>query len=149
VQASQQLVNAPTHAVPPAGALQLSAVCLVAHFVTPAAFVRQQVTNPAFPHVDLAAHFFTAPRQLLLTSTVLACCAAHLTYAPWLAAPVQSQLAATAARAAATSAASTPVVSHFASPIRGASESSDTVIRTTRRWDIAHLLAVVRGDIAP
>jgi hypothetical protein len=77
--------------------------------------VRQHVTNPGLPHVDLAAHFTTAPRQLGFVSVARACSLAQLTYSPCLAAPAQSQFAAIAARAAATSAASAPVGSHLAS----------------------------------
>jgi hypothetical protein len=64
VQASQQLAKLPTHADPPFGALHLSALDLVEHFVTPFALVRQHVTNPGLPQVDLAAHLTTAPLQL-------------------------------------------------------------------------------------
>ena len=53
-----------THAVPPFCGLHLSVLDFVEHFVTPLAFVRQQVTNPGLPHVDLAAHLTTAPLQL-------------------------------------------------------------------------------------
>jgi hypothetical protein len=44
--------------------LHRSALDLVEHFVTPFAVVRQQVTNPGLPQVDLAAHLTTAPWQL-------------------------------------------------------------------------------------
>jgi hypothetical protein len=116
VQASQQLANVPTHAVPPFGALHLSMPDLVEHFVWPLALVRQQVTNPGLPQVERAAHFTTAPLQLWFASVAFACCVAHLTYWPWFVEPAQSQLQfnATAARAAAMSAASTPVASHLA-----------------------------------
>jgi hypothetical protein len=79
VQASQQLANAPTHAVPPLGGTHDAALFLIVHFVLPDAVVRQHVTNPGLPHVDRAAHFFTNPRQLLFTRTAFACWAAQLT----------------------------------------------------------------------
>ena len=65
VHASQQLENAPVHALPPAGATQWSPSRFVLHLVFPDELVRQQVTNPGFPHVDRAAHRFTAPLQYL------------------------------------------------------------------------------------
>ena len=71
----------PTHAEPPFGGLHRSAFDFVEHFVTPLAFVRQQVTNPGLPHVDLAAQLTTAPLQLLFASP-FACSAAQLTNAP-------------------------------------------------------------------
>ena len=52
--ASQQLEAAPTHAVPPAGAVHLSSR-LILHFVWPSSSVRQQVTNPGRPQVDCSA----------------------------------------------------------------------------------------------
>jgi len=55
--ASQQLDTCPTQAVPPFGALQSLASCLMLHFVFPFLSVRQQVTKPSLPHVDLSAHF--------------------------------------------------------------------------------------------
>src|SRR5579883_3233103 len=69
LQASQQLGAVPTQAPPPLGALHLLALALIAHLVTPFAFVRQQVTEPAgFPQVDLAAQATTAPLQLFGSS---------------------------------------------------------------------------------
>jgi hypothetical protein len=62
--ASQQLANSPTHDEPSFGALHRSGLDLVEHFVTPFAVVRQQLTNPGLPQVDLAAHLTTAPWQL-------------------------------------------------------------------------------------
>ena len=56
-------MNAPAHALPPAGATQRSASLFVLHFVLPDSLVRQQVTNPGFPQVDRAAQRFTAPLQ--------------------------------------------------------------------------------------
>jgi len=64
VHASQQLAKVLTHAEPPFGALHLSALDFVEHFVAPFAFVRQHVTNPGLPQVERAAHFLTAPPQL-------------------------------------------------------------------------------------
>src|SRR5262249_57432073 len=79
VHASQQLGALPAHAVPPLGGLQCSASLFTRHVVTPALVVPQQVTNPGFPQVDLAAHLRTAPRQLGFCSVASACCAAQLT----------------------------------------------------------------------
>jgi hypothetical protein len=61
--ASQQLGTAPTHALPPFGARQASALRLVAQRVTPRRFVRQQVTAPGRPHVERAAQRRTSRRQ--------------------------------------------------------------------------------------
>jgi hypothetical protein len=67
--ASQQLVQLPTV---PCFAVQWAASFLTLHFV-PLVVVRQQVTAVGLPHVEWAAHFLTAPLQLGLTSTKLAC----------------------------------------------------------------------------
>jgi hypothetical protein len=61
-QASQQLVKAPMHALPPAGAEQAAALRLSAQRVAPPR-VRQQVTNPGRPQVERAAHRRTARTQ--------------------------------------------------------------------------------------
>jgi hypothetical protein len=79
VHASQQLANSPTHAVPPCGGTHDAALFFVVHFVFPVAVVRQHVTNPGFPQVERAAHFFTSPPQLLFTRTAFTCWAAQLT----------------------------------------------------------------------
>jgi len=135
--ASQQLDVAPTHAWPSFGGLHLSALDLIEHFSLPRLSMRQHVTKPGLPHVDLAAHLVTAPLQLWLTSVPLACSVAHLTYWPWFVAPAQSQFAAIAACAAATSAASAPVASHLAS-LRCA--QSKTIDRDSRcqTWRSPH-----------
>ncbi len=73
--ASQQLVQLPTV---PCFAVQWAASFLILHFV-PLVVVRQQVTAVGLPHVECAAHFLTAPLQLGLTSTLLACWTAHFT----------------------------------------------------------------------
>jgi hypothetical protein len=73
--ASQQLVQLPTV---PCFLTQWAASFLILHFV-PLVVMRQQVTAVGFPHVECAAHFFTAPLQLRLTSTTLACWTAQLT----------------------------------------------------------------------
>jgi hypothetical protein len=109
--ASQQLAQLPTV---PCLVAQWAASFANLHF-GPAAVVKQQVTAPCRPQVERDAHFRTAPAQLGLTSVAFACGAAQLTYTPWVGAPAQSQAAATAARALATSDASGSVVgSHFA-----------------------------------
>jgi hypothetical protein len=125
-QESQQLAPAPTQAWPSLGGLHLSAADLVEHFTLPFRSMRQHVTNPSgLPHVDRAAQLVTNPLQLWFSSVAFACLAAQLTNLPWLAAPAQSQFAATAARAAATSAASAPVGSHLASLRCAQSMTSD------------------------
>jgi hypothetical protein len=81
-QASQQLAKLPTHACPPPfGAAQRAASRLIAHAVRPWTLVRQQVTKPGLPHVDLLAQRSTAPAQVLSARTALACAAAQATYA--------------------------------------------------------------------
>src|SRR5258708_3212738 len=93
VHASQHLENDPTQAVPPPGGVQLDADFLSEHFVLPF-LVRQQVTNPGLPQVDLAAHFLTAPRQFFGRLTLLfAESATQLTYAPWFVAVAHGQAA--------------------------------------------------------
>jgi hypothetical protein len=109
--ASQQLVQLPTV---PCFAVQWAASFLILHFV-PLVVVRQQVTAPGLPQVEWEAHFLMKPAQLLFIRVVFACCVAQLTYAPWVSAPAQSQLAATAARAFAMSLLSGSVLgSHLA-----------------------------------
>src|SRR5947208_14231393 len=58
--ASQQLAVRPTQAAPCRGRLQWAASRATRHVVTPAAVVRQQVTKPNLPQVDLAAHLTSA-----------------------------------------------------------------------------------------
>jgi hypothetical protein len=133
LQASQQLGAVPTQAPPPLGALHLLALALIAHLVTPFAFVRQQVTEPAgFPQVDLAAQATTAPLQLFGSSppatAALATPATHLTYCPWFVAAAQGQRASAAARTAATAAGST----HGAAWARCTPSAVSTTIATTR-----------------
>jgi hypothetical protein len=60
-QASQQLSKSLAHALPPCGGRHLSALGLMLHAVRPVEVVRQQATNPGFPHVERAAHFMTSP----------------------------------------------------------------------------------------
>jgi hypothetical protein len=72
VHASQQLGNAPTHAPPPFGATQRSALRLSVHDVLPDFRVRQHATKSGLPHVDLDSQCLTAPAQALLTSARLA-----------------------------------------------------------------------------
>jgi hypothetical protein len=107
VHASQQLGCTPTHAVPPLGALHAAALLFVEHFVT-VPFVRQQVTKPALPHVERAAHLTTAPLQFAgsvwAATAALATPATHFTYCPWFVALAQGHVASAAARVAATAA---------------------------------------------
>ena len=58
--ASQQLGCVPTQALPPCGALHAPGLFMMLHFVVPPASVRQHVTAPGFPQVELAAQFMTA-----------------------------------------------------------------------------------------
>jgi hypothetical protein len=82
-QASQHEEKELTQDVPAFGALHAEERLLTAHFVTPAAVVRQQVTAPALPQVDLAAHRMTAPRlsrgRLFAATAASATPATHLT----------------------------------------------------------------------
>jgi hypothetical protein len=113
--ASQQLAKPPVQAVPPRGATQSAAPCLIAQEARPDLLVRQQATNPGLPQIDLLAHCFTTPAHLLLTRTALASCTAQRTKSLWVAAVTQSQCAATAARALAMSVLSGSVLgSHLA-----------------------------------
>jgi len=59
VQASQQLVNCPTQAVPPRGATHLVASRLGRQLVLPAAVIRQHVTKPGLPQMERAAQRLT------------------------------------------------------------------------------------------
>ena len=63
VHASQQLGCVPTQALPPFGAVHASAPFTTLHVVVPLASVRQQVTAPGFPHVELDAQFMTVLAQ--------------------------------------------------------------------------------------
>jgi hypothetical protein len=140
VHASQQLENDPTQAVPLPDGVQLDADFLSEHFVLPF-LVRQQVTNPGLPQVDLAAHFLTAPLQLLgRLRLLLAESATHFTYWPWFAAVAHGQAASAVARAAATAAASPGSSPHLAEAVPPAAKSSappNTPIMSLR---IVHLL---------
>lgn len=78
-QASRQLAKTPVQAPPPFGARHFSALLLSEHEVVPDLLVRQHVTNPGLPHVDLDAHLSTNRAQLLSTSVSVAWCAAQLT----------------------------------------------------------------------
>ena len=55
-QASQQLVNALTHAWPPLGAVQADTSRRTSQRVRPEARVRQHATAPGRPHVDARTH---------------------------------------------------------------------------------------------
>ena len=78
-QASQQLGTDPMHALPPPGATQRAAPRSIEHDVLPDGRVRQQVTNPGLPHVDLAAQRLTVLVHPLLASAALASSAAQRT----------------------------------------------------------------------
>jgi len=64
------------------GALHWAAPCLIEHFVTPFLFVRQHVTKPDLPQVELAAHFLMVRARVFDTPAVFAAWATHLTYSP-------------------------------------------------------------------
>jgi hypothetical protein len=119
--------------VPPFGVVQWSALDFVEHFVTPL-LVRQQVTNPVLPQVDLAAHFTTTPWQLGFVScnAVFAAWVAQLTYWPWFMKLSQGHAKSTAARAAATLPASVPVTSHLAALWCAVSPSSDSAMTAAK-----------------
>ena len=72
---------------------------MVEHFVLPFEFVRQHVTKPGLPHVDLAAHLITLPLQFMGSSFAsarsFATVATHFTYWPWLVNEAQGQSAST------------------------------------------------------
>src|SRR5262245_57680288 len=146
-----------THAEPPFGTLQWSPSDFVEHFVTPLALVRQQVTNPDLPQVDLAAHFTTAPLQLgfVSCSAVFAAPAAQLTYWPWFVKLSHGQFNFTCRRASATAAASAPVTSHFAALRCAVSASSDSAMAVTKKprilGRIGHLPfgSIVRPCMSP
>jgi hypothetical protein len=74
--ASQQLMHVPAVSCVP---VQSAVSFLIWHLV-PLVVVRQQVTAPArLPQIEWAAHFLTAPAQLLLVRAVFAFCTAQLT----------------------------------------------------------------------
>ena len=107
---SQQLVAPPGQACPPFGALHLLALDLIEHFTLPRRSIRQHVTAPGFPQVDLAAQLTTSPlhsfgRSFDCTSSS-ATPAAHDTNLPWLLEPAQSHSLFASVRAAATAASS-------------------------------------------
>jgi hypothetical protein len=88
----------------------LLAFDLIEHFTLPRLSMRQQVTAPGLPHVELAAHCVTSPLHSLGRSpeaaSSFATWATQLTYRPWLLAVAQLHWASAAARAAATAASS-------------------------------------------
>jgi hypothetical protein len=55
---------------------------LIEHFVTPFLLVRQHVTKPDLPQVDLAAHLMMVRARVFDTAAVFAARATHLTYSP-------------------------------------------------------------------
>ena len=100
--ASQQLGWLPTQAAPPLGALQTAALFFTPHVRVPFAVVRQQVTKPGPPQVDVTAHFLTGPLQDLGSVPSFTARrttpAAHFTYLLWLVALAQGHCAAICAR---------------------------------------------------
>ena len=84
--AAQQLETVPAQAPPCLGARQRAALDLIVHRVLPCLFVRQQVTKPGLPQVDMAAHFTTAPVHCFGSVPVFTApfvwWATHETYAP-------------------------------------------------------------------
>ncbi len=83
-QESQHDVAVLGHALPPFGALHLSALGLTRHFALPFLSIRQQATAPGLPHVERAAHFTTwplhAPGNVPLVAMSLTAFATHFTY---------------------------------------------------------------------
>src|SRR5262245_22505373 len=84
LQLSQQLGTVPTHAVPPLGATHFDSLGATEHLLWPVEFVRQQVTKPDLPQVDLRAQLTTLALhcfgRLPLRAAVFAAWAMHLTY---------------------------------------------------------------------
>jgi hypothetical protein len=84
LQLSQQLGTAPTHLEPPLGAVHFAWLDLREHFVLPVAVVRQHVTKPGAPQVDLRAHRTIAARhcfgRLPLIAAAFAIRATHWMY---------------------------------------------------------------------
>ena len=83
---SQQLGTLPTQAAPCFGAVHRAAPGVIAHAGLPCLVVRQQVTKPGLPQVDLAAHFTTVPLHCFGSvpafTAAFAWCATHETYSP-------------------------------------------------------------------
>ena len=79
--ASQQLVAAPTHAVPRLGRRQWVASFAIVH-VVPFGLVMQHVTESGLPHVDRAAHRWATSLQLLFPSVSPSTRAEHRVYSP-------------------------------------------------------------------
>lgn len=108
--ASQQLVYAPTHALPPRGATHLAALERMAQLVSPFGDVRQHVTTPGRPHVERAAQRWTAflhvGRSASCSTRARATPSAHRTYCACVLPASQAQVLATTSRAAASSAGS-------------------------------------------
>jgi hypothetical protein len=84
LQLSQQLGTVPTHAVPPLGATHFDSLDATEHLVWPVELVRQQVTKPGLPQVDLRAQLTTLALhcfgRLPLRAAVFAAWAMHLMY---------------------------------------------------------------------
>src|SRR5262249_26250730 len=82
---SHQPGTAPTHAVPPLGATHFDSLGATEHLVWPVEFLRQQVTKPGLPQVDLRAQLTTLALhcfgRLPLRAAVFAAWPTHLTYA--------------------------------------------------------------------
>lgn len=133
LQASQQLENAPTQALPLRGALQRRPLRLMLQWLLPPALVRQQVTKPGCPHVERAAHAITSSLHCLRSvPAVTAFFATVFTqdmYARRLG-PPQSHCDAAAARVAATASISPATAPHFGFAAAGVLASAKSV-RTT------------------
>ena len=80
--ASQQLGCVPTQADPPSGADEAHACAesWTLHVIAPLACVRQHVTEPGFPHVDLDAQVLIAVAHSLEKLSALTACDTHATY---------------------------------------------------------------------
>ena len=134
LQASQQLENAPTQALPSRGALQRRSLRLTLQWVFPPAFVRQQVTKPVRPHVDRAAHAITSSlhclRSVPAVTAFFATVFTHDMY-PRRLGPPQSHCDAAAARVVATASASPATAPHFGFAAAGELASARTTAPTT------------------
>jgi len=82
VHASQQLGCVPTQADPPSGADEAHACAesWTLHVVAPLACVRQHVTKPGFPHVELDAQLLIALAHSMEKWSALTACDTHETY---------------------------------------------------------------------
>src|SRR5581483_3408920 len=119
VQASQQLANMPTQALPFFGARHALGLDLIEHDVRPRDVVRQHVRAPARPHVDFAVQARTVLRHPDVNRPAATASAAtadaQRVYSARLVAVAQGHVASILARTSATAARSSSDV-HAARP---------------------------------